>query len=296
MPGPIDRLRADPVIRTAHDALRDGLPGADLRSLLLDVASERAANRSPSAVLEQYRSDRFCTPSPVDAVAIATAEAAALQAVSSTFRAIQLSPVSPLATSSSMSQVPQNNVVTTMRLTEVLSDPTNMLALEAALERRVDTTTTVRLAAKHRVLRAQRFEGPRSFAHFSLLGMVSAGRDQGDRGFEVAELIRHIQSLVAAVIAIDAVAEVVVQVSDHSGRFDEAQVVVDALDVEATVDPDRTHGRGYYEHLCFKIGVRRDDEIVEVGDGGSTSWTQHLFADRKERLVISGSGLDRIVM
>ena len=296
MPGPIDRLRADPVIRTAHDALRDGLPGADLRSLLLDVASERAANRPPSAVLEQYRTDRFCTPSPVDAVAIATAEAAALQAVSSTFRAIQLSPVSPLATSSSMSQVPQNNVVTTMRLTEVLSDPTNMLALEAALERRVDTTTTVRLAAKHRVLRAQRFEGPRSFAHFSLLGMVSAGRDQGDRGFEVAELIRHIQSLVAAVIAIDAVAEVVVQVSDHSGRFDEAQVVVDALDVEATVDPDRTHGRGYYEHLCFKIGVRRDDEIVEVGDGGSTSWTQHLFADRKERLVISGSGLDRIVM
>jgi hypothetical protein len=195
-----------------------------------------------------------------------------------------------------MSQVPQNNVVTTMRLTEVLSDPTNMLALEAALERRVNDASTVRLAAKHRVLRAQRFDGPRSFAHFSLLGMVSAGRDQGDRSFEVAELIRHIQSLVAAVIAIDAAAEVVVQVSDHSGRFDEAQVIVDELDVEATVDPDRTHGRGYYEHLCFKIGVRRHDEIVEVGDGGSTSWTQHLLADRKERLVISGSGLDRIVM
>jgi hypothetical protein len=296
MPGPIDRLRVDPVIRTAHDVLRDGLPGSDLRSLLLDVASERAADRTPSAVLEQYRTDRFCTPSPIDAVAIATAEAAALQAVSSAFRAIQLSPVSPLATSSAMSQVPQNNVVTTMRLTEVLSDPTNMLALEAALERRVNDASTVRLAAKHRVLRAQRFDGPRSFAHFSLLGMVSAGRDQGDRSFEVAELIRHIQSLVAAVIAIDAAAEVVVQVSDHSGRFDEAQVIVDELDVEATVDPDRTHGRGYYEHLCFKIGVRRHDEIVEVGDGGSTSWTQHLLADRKERLVISGSGLDRIVM
>lgn len=296
MTGPIDRLRADPTIRAAHDALRDGLPGSDLRSLLLDIASERAANRSPSAVLEQHRTDRFCAPSPVDAVAIATAEAAALQAVSSAFQPIQLSPVSPLATSSAMSQVPQNNVVTTMRLTEVLSDPTNMLALEAALERRAAKTATVRLAAKHRVLRAQRFEGPRSFAHFSLLGMVSAGRDRGDRGFEVTELTRHIEALVAAVIAIDSDAEVVVQVSDLSGRLDEALVIVDALDVEATVDPDRSHGRGYYEHLCFKIGVRRNDEIVEVGDGGSTPWTQHLLADRKERLVISGSGLDRIVM
>lgn len=296
MSGPIDRLRADPTVRTAHDALRAGLPGSDLRSLLLDVASERAANRSPSVVLKQYRSDRFCTPSPIDAVAIATAEAAALRAVSSGFRAIQLSPVSPLATSSAMSQVPQNNVVTTMRLTEVLSDPTNMLALEAALERRIDNAATVRLAAKHRVLRAQRFEGPRSFAHFSLLGMVSAGRDRGGRGFEVAELTRHIEALVNAVIAIDSGAEVVVKVSDHSGRLDEAQIIVDALDVEATMDPERTHGRGYYEHLCFKVGVRRNDEIVEVGDGGSTSWTQHLLADRKERLVISGSGLDRIVM
>lgn len=296
MPGPIDRLRSDPATSAAHEALVDGLSGADVRSLLLDVAAQRAAQRAPASVLEQYRSDRFCASSSLDAVAIAFAEAKALQAVAADFHPIQLSPVSPLATSSAMSQVPQNNVVTTMRLTEVLSDPTNVLALEAALARQANPSETVRLAAAHRVLRAQRFDGPRSFAHFSILGMVSAGRDRGNRSFEVDELLRHIRSLVSAVRAVDTRADVVVRVSDHSGRLDEAAAIVAALEVESSIDASRTHGQGYYEHLCFKIGVRRGDEIIEVGDGGTTGWMQQLLANRKERLVISGSGLDRIVM
>ena len=145
---------------------------------------------------------------------------------------------------------------------------------------------TARLAAAHRVVRAQRFEGPQSFAHFSLLGMVSAGRDRGDRAFEVEELGRHIRTLIDVVRAIDPTAELVVRVSDHSGRFDEATAIADALqevepNVDVRVDPDRTHGRGYYEHLCFKLGIRRNDDVVEVGDGGSTTWMQHLLADRR---------------
>lgn len=296
MSRPLDRLRSDPQVRQAHETLTTGLSGADLRSLLLDVAAQRAASRTPSAVLAQYRSDRFCEPSPVDAVAIAYAEARALEAVAADFRPVQLSPLSPLATSSAMSAVPQNNVVTTTRLTEVFSDPTNVLALEAAVARQTDPSETVRLSAAHRVLRAQKFEGPRSFAHFSLLGMVSSGRDRGDRAFEVEELVRHIRALIAAVAAIDSEADVVVRVSDHSGRLDEAEAIVDALDAEARIDTERTHGLGYYDHLCFKLAIRRGDELVEVGDGGSTPWMQHLLANRKERLVISGSGLDRIVM
>ena len=30
----------------------------------------------------------------------------------------------------------------------------------------------------------------------------------------------------------------------------------------------------------------------EVGDGGFVQWTQHLLGNRKERLLISGIGLD----
>lgn len=34
----------------------------------------------------------------------------------------------------------------------------------------------------------------------------------------------------------------------------------------------------------------------EIGDGGGTDWTQQLLADRKERLVIGGIGVDRLAL
>ena len=294
MSSPIDRLHADPGARTASELLATDLPGADLRSLLLHVAERRAA-RPPASVLAQFTNDRFCAPAPIDGLTIARAHAASLGAVADEFDPIQLAPLAPLATSAAMSAVPQNNVVTTMRLSDVVSDPTNVLALEAALRRRSERDT-VRLAAAHRVVRAQRFDGPRSFAHFSLLGLVSAGRDRGDRAFEIDELVRHLGALARAIRSVRPDADIVVSVSDHSGRLAEAEAVIDRLDVESRFDPERSHGRGYYEHLCCKIGLRIDGDIVEVGDGGSTDWTQHLSSNRKERLVISGLGLDRIVM
>jgi hypothetical protein len=33
---------------------------------------------------------------------------------------------------------------------------------------------------------------------------------------------------------------------------------------------------------------------VDVGDGGAVDWTQQLLTNRKERLVTSGLGLERM--
>ena len=41
--------------------------------------------------------------------------------------------------------------------------------------------------------------------------------------------------------------------------------------------------------MCFK--VFRDG--VEIGDGGFVDWTQRLTGNRKERLLITGVGVDR---
>jgi hypothetical protein len=58
-----------------------------------------------------------------------------------------------------------------------------------------------------------------------------------------------------------------------------------------TEDPSRQSGRGYYVGLCFKVhaGGR------EVGDGGFTDWTAQLLGNRKERQLISGYGVDRLI-
>src|SRR6266581_7897826 len=86
-----------------------------------------------------------------------------------------------------------------IRGTEVAADPTNGLALEAAVRRdrllrqSPRSADPVRLAASQRVTRAQLFDGPVSFAHFQLLGVVTAGRDTGAHEFESRSLAEHVR-------------------------------------------------------------------------------------------------------
>ena len=57
----------------------------------------------------------------------------------------------------------------------------------------------------------------------------------------------------------------------------------------------RTAGRGYYDAVCFKLFARDPSgKEIELGDGGPVDWTAKLLSDRKERLVISGLGVERI--
>ena len=53
-------------------------------------------------------------------------------------------------------------------------------------------------------------------------------------------------------------------------------------------------GRGYYRELCFKLNVWAGGQWEEIGDGGFTDWTARLTASDKERLLISGVGIDRV--
>ncbi len=56
----------------------------------------------------------------------------------------------------------------------------------------------------------------------------------------------------------------------------------------------RQRGRGYYRDLCFKVNAHVRGTPEEIGDGGFTDWTAKLVANSKERLLISGIGLDRL--
>ena len=62
------------------------------------------------------------------------------------------------------------------------------------------------------------------------------------------------------------------------------------------LDHARQHGRGYYRDLCFKVHAHVRGELAEIADGGFTDWTRRLAASSKERLLISGIGLDRLAM
>ncbi|WP_205315493.1 hypothetical protein [Nonomuraea lactucae] len=265
------------------DVLAGRLSGADLTTLLLEAMRLRARDLAPADVLRRYRHDRFTAPAEVPFERLRRTEDAVLSAVPPEFELVTLSPVAPLGAHSALAAVDQNKVVSTIRNSEVAADPTNALALEAAVRRRSSgPEAAVRLAALQRVVRAQRF--PSGFSsHFTLFGLVTAGRDTGGLAFERRHLAEHLSLLSRAVRACGAEPEVRVTLLDPA--FEAV-----ASDLDAVGDPGRQSGRGYYGGLCFKVYAGD----VEVGDGGFVDWTARLLGNRKERLLISALGVDRL--
>lgn len=252
----------------------DRLSGSDLTSVLLALTRRRAGALSGPDVLRRYRSDRFVAPSAVPFDVLRAAEDRLLAAVPPSFSLVGLAPVVPLGTCSVVAEVDQNNVVSTVRGTEVAADPTNALALEAAVRRQAGPDD-VRLAAVQRVVRAQLFHGAGKFAHFTIFALVSAGRDRGSLAFERRHFAEHLAFLR------EACGDVEVRVTVLDPRFEE-------LRGDLPADPSRS--TGYYQGLCFK--VFRDG--VEIGDGGFVDWTRRLTGNRKERLLVAGLGVDRL--
>src|SRR5512143_416644 len=109
----------------------------------------RAAVRTPADVLAQYRRDRFVRPAELDQRVLVELDGHLLAAAAG-FDAIELSPVAPLGTCSTVAATDQHRTLGALRATEVVSDPTNVLALECA-ERVRGGATDVRLATCMRV-------------------------------------------------------------------------------------------------------------------------------------------------
>ncbi|HKP14796.1 MAG TPA: hypothetical protein VJT85_01970, partial [Gemmatimonadaceae bacterium] len=175
------RIEREAGVPDLASVLAERLSPADLTSLLLEVYRRRAEARAPRDLLTDHTDNRFCRPSVVSARALAEWDRVAFAALPSDFDVVELSPLAPLGACSLVASVSQHKVVSTARGVEVLSDGSNVLALECALRRRAGRRegddAPVRLAASARVVRAQQFEGARSFAHFRLLHLCTAGRD-----------------------------------------------------------------------------------------------------------------------
>src|SRR3954471_4115963 len=269
VPGLVDRLVA--------------LPAADLRSLLLETMRRRAERATPAEGLRRYVEDRFVRPASVDPARLRVVERTASDLLPDGFEAVELSPVAPLGSVAALSGLSQNLAVSTVRASEVVSDSTNVLALECAVRRRAGSRL-VRLCAFHRVLRAQAYEDPRLASHFALLGLTTAGRDEGSFAFEVAALAEHIGFYARLLGALGIPADVRVTPLDEALRPRLEQLP------GTRIDDERTSARTYYRGASFGI----DADGLNLVDGGFTDWTQLLLSDRKERLLVSGAGTERL--
>ncbi len=296
------------------DLLADRIPASDLQSLLLAVYRRRAAKLSPAVVRERYARDRFSRPSPLDPRRVVEFDRVAFDLLASAgFQGVELSPVNPLGTVSAVATVDQNNVLSTTRNSEVLSDSTNSLALESALRRRVRLAADhrdagpVRLYASHRLVRGQAYQDPALRPHFRMLALTTAGRDTGSFRFETDSLYGQLDVLLRILHATgdpDRPVRGRVALTDLTGgtRRDvlRRRVIAPLLDghpdVEITFADSRTAGRGYYVDTCFHIHAETPSgAVIQIADGGFTTWTRALSGNAKERLLIGSLGVELLL-
>jgi hypothetical protein len=273
-----------------REQLESGLPPTDLRSLLIGLAATRAARVTRADLVASWRRDRFVQPSACDPRRLSSLEAQLWQLLPDEFAGVELSPVAPLGSCSALGPVSQNRVVSTMRLSEVVSDAANSLAIEAAV-RRVGQAPDgqVHLAAAHRLLRAQVFT--QAAAHFRLFTLVSSARDKGSARTEAELLNRHLAYWVRTLETLVAAREPRIEVTVFDQPVLAARLADTVLSechsaaVRVVENPSRERGRGYYAGFAMRLSVHAGE--LEIGDGGLTTWTAQLTGNAKERCLIS---------
>jgi hypothetical protein len=310
----LERIQREAGIPNLIDVLVERLTPTDLQSLMLEVYRRRAADIQPGQLLERYEKDRFVRPAESDPALLAHLDLLAWSLLPEQYTALELSPVCALGTNATVATVDQNKIVTTIRNSEVVADVTNVLALECASRRRQllrqhqQSRERIHLCASQRVVRAQATQNaPAMLAHFHLLGLCTAGRDEGSFQFETGNLREHLAFYIQLLRALPrlglAAQHVRIAFTDlEEGRRTRAlteQVLQPLMrtypDVTCAFDPERTGGRGYYTGACFHIyATNPAGREFELIDGGFTTWTQQLLSNKKERLLISGLGSERL--
>jgi hypothetical protein len=289
------------------DGLCQRLAPSDLQSLMMHVYRQRSARRTPAELLAQYERNLLFRPTAADARAIVELERIAFESASA-FEALVLAPVAPLGINSVLGQIDQNNCLATVRGAEVMADPTTAQALECARRRRAGETGTLKLCARSHQVRLQPFDVPGYSPHFTLFSMVTAGRDRGSFAFEVESLREHLGIYLGMLRRMGStgytIRNVKVAVSDterNEQRLECARAgVLQPLaaqfpDVTLEIDLTREQGRNYYSGLCLKLDASNaSGQQMSLADGGFTDWTQRLLSNAKERLLVSGIGIELI--
>jgi len=279
------------------ERLASELSGSELQSVLLEVLRRRARSRKPAEVLAQFQRDGFCRPGLVDQRTSLEVDRELLAAAAA-FEAIELSPLTPLASCSSFALTDQNRVVSALRGTEAVADPTNVLALECALRLRKAPRAPIHLATCQRVVRAQPVPNLPGYApHFRIFVLASGGQETKDHAFTVETLLLQIRTMLAALERLE----------QAGYGFGARRVEILATEARALLGDRVAESLGALafrkplDHAYYSGGIRYkvwvtapDGTELALIDGGSFDWLTQLTSNRRAVFVASGAGAQLI--
>lgn len=176
-------------------------PPYKLIPILIESYRKRAEQITPQELLKTYDSKKdFYGISEFSQREIIHFQKLFYDVLPRSFDDVEFSPISPLGTNSVMTSLSQNKLLSTIRNSEVVGDPTTYLALEAAsrrkeLSKRKETFyNKVKLGTFHRVLRMQPFDKTKGYMqHFNLLGIITAERTSHYTKYISSVLVEHLE-------------------------------------------------------------------------------------------------------
>lgn len=293
--------------KTGHEDILSGLDKltlSELNSLLLEVFRRKAKQLSIKEISHAYKHNRFVLPSTIDPVSFLQMELQLLKAAQEKgFNLLELSPLAPLGSTSTVALVDQNKIVSALRGTEVVADATNVLALEAAAQRVRSSfdDKDIHLGSAHRHVRAQGLAEKGFTAHFKIFCAVSAGKDKGNYLFERQAMLKHIQlyhDYFVHILNKKKELRIIIKSIQKEGEenllakivFDEIKSTIGDVDVAFTEVPQEEHR--YYQYIRFSVNLLHNETEFNIGDGGLVDWSKKLTHNKKERIFTSGLGTE----
>ncbi len=181
-------------------------PMRRLQPVLVHAFKNRAKIRKPTDLLKEYeRKQEFFGISSITQVELYHFALVCHEATRTEFENVQTSPITPLGLNTVLSKISQNNTLSTIRGSEVVSDLTSQLALECSLRRKMNLarkdTSAVHISTIGRVLRLQPFDKSKGYMqHFDIFALCSGGPNvQSSGGFAVPSLHKHIAALLGVI-------------------------------------------------------------------------------------------------
>ncbi|KSU85427.1 hypothetical protein GA0061096_1669 [Fictibacillus enclensis] len=301
----LERIVKELGVEQIVELLADRIPETDLYTLLLYVFREKTQRLVPSELLKRYQANRSVHPASVDPIQLKQLELDILKIASNHFATpVQLSPVAPLGSCSVVATVDQNKVLSAIRGTEVVSDATNLLALHISdllkSRKKSNREDYIRLCTTHRHVRTQYFNNPGMFPHFHLFCMVTSGTDTGSYQFEKQSFWEHItvyQDIFQSLFQSDI--EVILSgrdgYKDSEGLLRRVAQLGKRFSIKVSIKEPNLENQ-YYKGLQFTVITKINGEEHNIGDGGFVDWSQKLLGSKKQRLIISAIGLDRLLL
>ncbi len=282
------------------DKIAANLSGSEINTFLLYLFKKRTQQITPSVLLKEYKQNRFSSPASVDPIKYKEDEILWLKRASlHGFKPVLLSPVTPLGSSSVVGHVDQNNAISALRGSEVVSDATNVLALKIANEISNEKKVAIKkYCATHRHVRGQYYNNPAFSAHFGAFCLVSGGLNRSGHSFEVDLAKTHISLYLDMLLSFFAKEDLSIEMylvdnTEKTSRQAEDEIKLICQDLELDFKAKKLTNQ-YYQIFQFKIFLNYQSVKIDLADGGFVDWTQKMLANKKQRLFISGVGLEII--